>query len=444
MVNPSRQEREFIGYDWTLDISKDWTLTNRFAFSNTLQAQRLDGLATVNATTGLITRNVYDVNVQRLTLSSNLDLNGKFATGPVNHAVLIGTDYYSSDIPAYGFTGKTPEVGPINMYFPVYNFSGYVKPENNFYYHGVNELWKGVYAQDMLSFAEDRLHLLIGARYDWADSSVGSSSISFAQANGPYNATTGTGLQNGFDQALSPRFGAVVQPTSWLSFFGDFSQSFGATNALPAPGKPLFPPQVALQWEGGAKAELLDKRVTASVAFYDITKSNVAETIPGTQFSTLVGLVESKGAEFNVAGRINENWSLIGSYSFDDARITQDATKTNVGHRLQDVPLNAGNIWVKYDAYGDLTGLSLGGGLYIVGERQGDNANDFQLPAYTLVNTMIMYHFQPMAWPWVKNLTAQLNVKNLLNTTYYTSAASRTSIYPGEPRTILVSLRAEF
>ena len=29
--------------------------------------------------------------------------------------------------------------------------------------------WKGVYGQDMISFADDRLHLLLEGRYDWAD-----------------------------------------------------------------------------------------------------------------------------------------------------------------------------------------------------------------------------------------------------------------------------------
>jgi iron complex outermembrane receptor protein len=89
--------------------------------------------------------------------------------------------------------------------------------------------------------------------------------------------------------------------------------------------------------------------------------------------------------------------------------------------------------------------LSLGGGLNIVGARQGDNANDFQLPAYTLVNAMVMYRLQPNVLPsWVKNATVQLNVKNLFNTIYYTASADRFSIYPGAPRTFLASLRAEF
>ena len=115
------------------------------------------------------------------------------------------------------------------------------------------------------------------------------------------------------------------------------------------------------------------------------------------------------------------------------------------GNRLQNVPYDAASIWVKYDASGDFRGVSAGGGVVYVGERQGDNVNSFQLPAYTVVNTMIMYRLQPAMLPsWLKNATIQLNVKNLLNTTYYTNSYDRFSIYPGAPRTFLASLRAEF
>jgi iron complex outermembrane recepter protein len=156
------------------------------------------------------------------------------------------------------------------------------------------QTWKGVYAQDVISFADDRLHLLFDRRYDWADFGFGSSATSFVQAEGPFNPATGFGFQNAFDRAFSPRIGAVVQPTPWLSFYGSYSQSFGATNGMPSSGNPPFPPQVGKGFEGGAKAEFLDKRLTASVAFYDITKSNIVQTIPGTSFSRPIGLVESK------------------------------------------------------------------------------------------------------------------------------------------------------
>lgn len=55
---------------------------------------------------------------------------------------------------------------------------------------------------------------------------IGSNSFSEAQAL----------FQNAADRAFSPRLGAVVQPTSWLSFYGNYSESFGITNARPAPG----------------------------------------------------------------------------------------------------------------------------------------------------------------------------------------------------------------
>ncbi|MBG0811204.1 TonB-dependent receptor [Methylosinus sp. H3A] len=46
--------------------------------------------------------------------------------------------------------------------------------------------------------------------------------------------------------------------------------------------------------------------------------------------------------------------------------------------------------------------------------------------------------------PRVKNLSFQLNVRNLLDETYYTGATSRNAIIPGAPRTFISSMRAEF
>ncbi len=441
-VNPSRQERKFIGYDWTFDIANNWSLTNRFAYTDIRYFQRITDFQSVDEITGLIQRAISNTNIFRGTISSNLDLKGKFETGPFNHSVLIGTDYFAFDLNAIGVCCSAPLDTPINLFAPVYSFSGYVKPQNNFFFTD-RESWKGVYAQDFISFADDRLHLLFGGRYDWADTGFGFSPTSFAEANGLFNPATGNGFQSAFDRAFSPRLGAVVQAAPWLSFYGNYSQSFGATNAIVIPGQPPFPPQKGKQYEGGAKAEFFDKRLTATMAFYDITKSNIVQTVPGTMFSRPVGLVESKGVEFDIAGRINENWSLIGNYSFDDAHVTKDVTSEQ-GNRLQNVPFNAGSIWVKYDALGDFRGLSLGGGVVVVGERQGDNLNSFQLPAYARVDTAIIYRFQPSFLPGVQNLTAQLNVKNLFNTTYYLNAADGFSIVPGAPRTFIASLRAEF
>ncbi|MBY6241493.1 TonB-dependent receptor [Methylosinus sp. Sm6] len=434
-ANPSRLDRKFIGFDWTYDLSPDWSLTNRFSYQSLIWAQRLTVFNSVDEVTGDIKSGLWDVYAPRNYLSTNLDLHGKFATGPFQHSTLIGFDFYNEWTSGSGYSGVTPNVAPMNLYDPVYRTSGYVAPANNFYGVG-HTSWKGIYAQDYISFADDRLHLLLGGRYDWVSAGTGYGASSFAEANAAY--------RTAYDSAFSPRVGVVIQPAQWISFYGSFSQSFGSTNARPTPGQPAFSPQKGEQYEGGVKAELLDGRLTATFAYFDIVKSGILQRLPGSLYSTPIGMIESKGFEIDVAGRIDDNWSVIGNFSHDTVRITQDAALNNVGRRLVNAPIDSGSLWLKYEADGDFQGLGLGGGVTVVGERQGDNANTFLLPTYAIVNTMIAYRFQLPEAPWVKNVTAQLNVRNLLDSTYYVNSADRSTIMPGTPRTFLASLRLEF
>lgn len=440
LANRNQQQRSFIGYDATFNLNQNWRMINRFGVQNVNYDQYIPFAYDLDETTGELQRATWIMpDFSRHSVSANLDLQGEFDTGPFNHAVLVGTDYMQFNSHAFGLCcDNVSFLRPINIWRPIYNGTG-LGPFTSNYFSINKETWKGIYAQDQISFADDRLHFLIGGRYDWANTGSGFSSMSGAEA--------ATAFINNPTDAFSPRLGAVVQPLPWLSFYGSFSQSFGTANGR-TPDNTILPPQEATQFEGGAKAEFFDGRLTATMAFYDIIKTNILARVPGTLFSVPVGEAESKGVEFDIAGRINENWSLIGNYSHDDARVTKDSMASgglgNTGHRLTNVPLDAANLWVKYDADGDFRGLSLGAGLNVVGERQGDLANTFQLPTYTLVNAMIMYRFHPAGMPWVRNLTWQLNVKNLLDATYYESSSDRFSIVPGTPRTILVSLRAEF
>ncbi|WP_400771359.1 TonB-dependent siderophore receptor [Methylosinus sporium] len=447
-ANPSRLERGLVSYDWTFDLDKDWSLTNRFMYTDLQWAQRLTDISSFDASTGATGFSIWDVNAHRAVLNSNLDLKGKLETGPFRHEILLGADYRYDENHDFGYCCDGSSITPLNAYAPAYATTGYIKPANNFYWDQ-RQSWKGIYGQDMISFLDDRVHVLLGGRHDWASYGYGSSSNSFQEARSLYNSDTGAGFQNAVDHAWSPRLGVVLQPQQWLSFYANYTRSFGSTNGIPSPGNLPFTPERGLQWEGGVKAELLDKRLVATLAYYDITKSGVVQSIPGTQFSRPVGLVESRGVELDVTGRIDDNWSVIGNYSYDDARIIADANGTPLtggqeGNRLQNVPRHSGSLWVKYDASSQLQGLSLGAGVFAVGQRQGDNQNDFQLPGYARVDTLILYRLPASLAPWAKNVSLQFNVKNLLNTTYYLHSYDRFSIAPGAPRTFLASIRAEF
>ena len=138
-------------------------------------------------------------------------MKGNFDIGPFNHAVLFGTDYFYLNKNIEAFFGDNPSVPPINVYAPAYSFSGYMPlPANSFF--PLREQWTGVYAQDMVSFLQDRVHFLFGGRYDWTKYGTGYSPNSDAEAIGPFDPATGIGFLQASDQAFSPRLGAVVQP----------------------------------------------------------------------------------------------------------------------------------------------------------------------------------------------------------------------------------------
>jgi iron complex outermembrane receptor protein len=448
--HPSTQTRGLVAFDWTYEFAPTWSVTNRFSYENAAYSQRVTDIVALNESTGIADRVLDDTNLSRVAIATNLDIKGKVGTGPFTHTLLFGVDYQDFKGATDGLEDFVADrtAGSINIFTGVNqpNPLG-VTPTPGFFFTQT-ENWTGAYAQDKISFLGDHVHLLVGGRYDWAQRGVGSSTISLAEANGPFDPNAdggnGAGFLTGKDQAFSPRAGVVIQPWRWFSLYASYSKSFGLTNAVVLPGTPPFPPQVGTQWEGGMKAELLDGRLTFTSAYFDIVKTNIVQKVPGTQFGVPVGEVESKGFEVEAEGRLDSHWSLLANYGYDDARITKDVNEQ--GNRLQNAPLHSGGIWLKYDADGAYRGLSLGAGVTAVGERQGDNQNDFQLPAYARVDLMAQYRISPSMVPWSawKAATVQLNVKNLFNDIYYLNSFDRFSIVPGAPRTYLLSLRGEF
>ncbi len=84
--------------------------------------------------------------------------------------------------------------------------------------------------------------------------------------------------------------------------------------------------------------------------------------------------------------------------------------------------------------------LRVGAGARYIGERAGNAVNDFDLPSYTW----------PMRSPPMtprldgQRVKFQLNVKNLFDRTYYTSAASRFFVSMGDSRQVTLSSTLEF
>ena len=421
------------------EFRDDWKINARFNYlnrdTNDIQHASPPGLNSAIGDTNILNRVVCCGPALQDSIGSTVNITGKFDTLGIEHNVLFGWDYYDSDTTIEGwFLGSAlfgGPVQPINIFQPQYGQSGVdlsTVPKNSFIRSTIN--WNGVYFQDQITLF-DRLNILGGGRYDWANQGNGSSSVSLTNASANFS-----DIEN---QRFSPRVGLLYQPWDWLSLYGNYVESLGSANTGIGVGGSVLQPETAEQYEVGFKTEFFDKRLVSSVSFYQLTKQNISVSIAGTPFSQTIGKARSRGVEIDIAGQVTDGLNLIASYAYTDAVILAG---DNAGNRLWNIPRNAGSLWAKYDLQQEtVRGLSVGAGVYFQGQREGDNANSFQLPGYGRVDALVKYQL-----PIKKTQTTlQFNIENLLDHRYYAGTSNNnTFINPGAPRTFMGSVAVEF
>jgi iron complex outermembrane recepter protein len=313
------------------------------------------------------------------------------------------------------------------------------------------ERWSSVYLQDQVQFGE-RFYFLVGLRYDGASAHNGQSVYTVTEGTRPFASNSAN------VNALKQREGFVWRARPWLSLYAKYAENFGATPGLyvGADGtNALFlPQQSAQEWETGLKVSLAQDRVAATLAFFNLTKTNIASTLlepaldpNGLLF--LTGTARNRGLELDLHGEVLPGLEVLASYAYIDSRISNEDTGSTggggeligtTGNRLFGVPRNGGSVWAAYRFSGPLRGLKAGAGGIARGAREGDNANDYALPGFMKWNAFASY-----SW-YMEGLqvSAQLNVDNLFNRSYVESLSGTRTVMPGYPRRWLASLRVEF
>jgi len=278
----------------------------------------------------------------------------------------------------------------------------------------------GVYLQDQIAL-DDRLNLMVGGRYDRSREHVANVGVPTVESD---------------DDKLSPRIGVLYTVSPGRALYASYTQSFSDANNSTS-GQALKPIE-ANQYEVGFKAESADKRFFTTVALYDLTKKNIVAPAPASNSQSIqIGEARSRGLELDVGGNVTPHVNLTGSYTYTDAKVTRD-TNGNEGHRLYGVPRHAGKLFARYDLQqGGAHGLSVGAGVLALGQQQGDLENSFQIPGYVRMDLMASYKWRAANSFW----TAQVNVLNVGDITYYQPSGSRDEIAVGKPLTVLASIR---
>lgn len=413
-----------IAFDWTYRFNDDWQIKQRYQQQDWTFDVRQILAGALQANNRTQNRNLLYSTQDSKTQAMNLDLTGKFELFGAKHNALIGMDEFRAENLARQLFTAAPAIDIFNPVYGVVNW-GALTPNSNFYR---KESWSGIYAQDQITLFE-KLHILVGGRYDSVKTGAVSSPISMAAAMAARIERS--------DSQFSPRLGVLYQLQDWLSAYGSYTESFGANNGVSASGL-AFAPQKGKQYEVGFKTESLDKRFSSTVALFDLTKYNMLTTDPANPaFQILAGEAKSQGLEVDVAGQVADKINLLATYAHTDAKYTRNYNGLQ-GKSLENVPLNQGSLWGTYQL-DDAFKVGLGG--VAVGSRQGDSQNTVQLPGYERIDAMVAYT-QRIGQ---HRMTVQLNINNLLDKGYYAnSGGSRNSTIPGSPRSFLGSVKYEF
>jgi iron complex outermembrane receptor protein len=432
---PSLSQIDFstqkFGYIFSHKFSDNWQLRNNLA---TVLSHFAENVATgftvvddqflegFDASRAVFVRNNY---------FGQIDLLGKFNTGSVAHQLLAGFDINRNTNATDNRLGADTALPPLDIRNPNYDI-----PTPTYSTRGTFSIFDfvrqsyGIYIQDQIT-VRDNLKFLIGGRYDWISTEFAADSEIPGEV---------TRLPTRRDGAFSPRVGLVYQPSQEVSLYASYTRSFfpvsGFDNLSPD-ANITFEPTRGTQYEIGVKTDFLDGKLSATLAAYQLTRTNVLTPDPADPTrSVQTGEQRSRGVELDIAGEILPGWKVIGSYAYTDARLTEDNT-FEVGNRLPNVPENQFSLWTTYEIQnGGLKGLGFGLGLFYLGERQGDLDNSFQLKDYLRTDAALFYRRD--------RLRLALNFRNIFDIDAAASALSTTFVQRTEPFTIVGSISWEF
>ena len=455
-LSPIQQETFFGNVTWAHQFSDDWSIKHQTSINHaTGNGDLYFPYPSINQQTVRSTRLIYD-NAND-TYSTNLDLTGHFATFGLSHTLLFGGDYYqlNTDLISGATSKYTPGVDYFNpVHYPF--IPPQLKPYEITNTHQNADQY-GLYLQDQIKLPY-HVHVMGGVRYQLLHQS--------SPASDYLNVFT-QGVTSSED-AMTPRVGLLWQPQEWLSIYSNYVESFGANT----PGliyvsenqsKPV-PGTGAKQYEIGTKTEFFEGRLRATLAYYDLTKTNIAiqdkNHLCGTGFcSALIGEARSKGIELDIQGEILTGWQVITTYANTDVVITKGSDTVpyyKPGTPFFGIPQNTATFWNTYKfQQKELKGFTVGAGVnyqgYSLARKDGTPEfmnTPFRVPGFETVGLMARYSRDVGD----AKISVQFNVDNLLDTRYFTGFYMNQPYGPkgeaygvyGTPRTFMGQFSIQF
>ena len=361
------------------------------------------------------------------TVTVQSDLTTKFNLAGMKHQLLGGVEYLKEDSYRQSLRNLGTTAAPYFTSSQVTGTPTTFKADNY-----------ALYAQDIIEFIP-KWEVLLGIRRD--------------EMRADYSSATSPKLSYGEN---SYRTGLSWHQNEASHYYLSWSDSFSPTADLYQLTVAPLPPERSKTVELGAKWLFMDGDLAFRTALYRTTKDWERNTDLESTASVLTKKRRTDGLEFELTGRITDNWEVFSGLAFMDAKILEVAenytngvlTQANPayeGQRARNTPPVTFNMW---STYSFAENWKIGGGFESKGERFGysPTSNNFivngkftpnVLPGYTRWDAMVAYERQRWA--------VRLNVKNLFDKEYYDALYDNGSFsVPGNRRQAILTTEIKF
>lgn len=405
--------------------------------------------------------------------SAQVNINGEFNTGKINHKVLIGSDADYSQADAYAYNVTDPKN---TLYLDDPSTWGNIAMPNSTLNtrNRINTRRVGIYAQDFISLTK-QLKVIAGLRWSYVEN-MPTLTTRFILNEKFEVANSSTS-----DNAFSPKVGLVYAPNENLSVFATYTNSFASNagytsdqfgtvntnqsipqiqNQLATLSRQSIKPSTVDQYEIGVKKNFWNNALAVNLTAYQIMYNNYYQTywfIPtitpnavpvnstDTNLKEFAGNMRSRGVELDITGNPTENLSIIGGFSYNNSVYLDTPEKGYVEkQRLVRTPATTANASVFYKFTNYVKGLKVGAGIYYIGDRiagwndskstntsRNNVSRMFDLKDYTTVSVSVGYEWQ--------KFSIQGRVGNLFDVVNY-NVHENYSVNPITPRNYYFTL----
>lgn len=419
--NNISRKQQMVGYAFEHGFDDVWTVRQNLRYSKMdVDYRSIYGQGISPTNPAELTRGVMNSKEHLSSFAVDTQAQAKFATGLVDHTLLMGVDYMrmrNDVVYQYGSASS------LNVVAPEYGNQSYTITG------GANQVNRqeqtGLYVQDQAEW--NQWVLTMGGRYDWSDTNSTNRLTENSVSRQKDNEFTGrAGLNYVFENGIAP--------------YVSYSESFEPTSGTDVSGN-TFAASKGKQYEAGVKYAPKDRPITASMAIYQLTKTNNKVADPNNKFASIQGgEIRSRGVEFEAKAALSANLNLLGSYTYTDAEYSKDTTQQ--GNTPAAIPKHMASLWADYTFHETaISGLTLGSGVRYVGSSYGDEANTFKVKDYTVVDAAIKYDLARFNLP---GSSIGINVNNLFDKEYVSSCFATYGCYWGAERQVVATATFRF